>query len=545
VEDKYKAKLAKEKQDDSDDSSDYSDSESDEEEDESGELLTPAVDAQILKTLSDIRSGSAKIYDSSVNFFDAQQLEAIQKEWRAKHGESNKAKLAKNEKPVTLKDYHRELLLSGKWKEDREEDQEEPVLSHVQEQEMLRKEIKAAFKASSSASEEEEEEEGEGNLFKKRARSAEEVAREEEDYRNFLLENLATAENAKESMSDWLNYRAGFDTTGNTGTAQSKDDAFLIDYVLNKGWMDKAQSRLPSYDQIVAEASASEEELERADEYEAALNFRFEQEGGAQVQTFSRTIEGSLRRPETKRKDARAVAKERKSEEKVRKAEELKRLKNLKFAEIRAKLEKIQKVAETPELPEDDLMDELAGGDFDAVKHDALMAKIAQKVNDYDGDEKPEFSDISDCESEKSIDSVADDDDEVEMKIKTKSVKKARKAFKSILKQTQGETGMSAALEELYQLDYEDLIGDIPCRFKYQRVEPSTFGLKIDDILEADDAELNRYFALKKLAPYRAAEVMERDIEKYATSKRLRDLRQNVKQKKKKNNNNKKKPSKN
>ncbi len=541
VEDKYKARLAKkgvfktsESKDDAENSSDYSDSESDEEEDEFGELLTPAVDAQILKTLSDIRSGSAKIYDPSVNFFDAKQLEAIEKEWLAKHGESNKAKMSRNEKPVTLKDYHRKLLLSGAYsnetqggeeEEEKEFEQESSEITHVQEQEKLKKEIKAAFQADASASDEEE------DLFKKRPRSVQEIARDEEDYRNFLLENLSTADNAKESMSDWLNYRAGKDSSNRP--EQSKDDAFLIDYVLNKGWMDKTQSRLPSYDQIVAEASASEEELEKAEEFEAVLNFRFEQEGGTQVQTYARDIEGSLRRPDTKRKDAREAANQRKDEQKARKAEELKRLKNLKFAEIQGKLENIQKVAKTQNLPEEELMEELADGDFDPAKHDALMAKIAMNVERDEYDEKPDFSDISDVES------VAEEQEEI---VKTKSVKKARKAFKSLLKDgKEGETdkNLSAALEELYQLDYEDLIGDIPCRFKYQRVEPSTFGMKVDEILEADDVDLNRYFALKKLAPYRPADVLERDIQRYANPKRLRDLRKNIKSKSKQQNKNK------
>jgi protein KRI1 len=83
-------------------------------------------------------------------------------------------------------------------------------------------------------------------------------------------------------------------------------------------------------------------------------------------------------------------------------------------------------------------------------------------------------------------------------------------------------------LDELYQFDYEDIVAGIPCRFKYRSVPAEDYGLTVEDIIEADESELNRYVSLKRIAPYYSG----LQLDKAKLSKKRKRLRAAIKEKK-------------
>ena len=70
---------------------------------------------------------------------------------------------------------------------------------------------------------------------------------------------------------------------------------------------------------------------------------------------------------------------------------------------------------------------------------------------------------------------------------------------------TKGSKYLDSLLQEYYDLDAEDIIGNgkVKTRFKYTSVPKEDYGLSAEDILLLDDNQLNKFANLKQLRPYR------------------------------------------
>lgn len=635
----------------SDDQDSETDSESDVTEDEDGDQVNANVDAAIFRTLQRIRNKDAALYDSNTDIF-AQEAEAAERAARLSGSSSvapKKAGTTKKEKKVTLQDYQRqrvqeliettdnpaealaEATMSDRVKGILDHDEDGPM-PFAQEQEELRKEVSQAFHAGID---------DQDDLFVKRSEAQNGDA--SSSYRNAVIASLgpnADEETIRQAIRHNQPHQASASTSvlADADNDEKKNEDFLLNYILNRGWIDKSadearpvkprltKANLKSKDDGHAaegnagnnrvatdhaygrdwEAEAAELESEAsfdsmADAFETAYNFRFEQgPESLTIPTYSRTPKDSARREDNTRKRKREERTARKEEEKRLKMQELSRLKNLKRQEIVDKLKKLREVTGSSGVDLDNLDLE---ADFDPDAHDQAMQKaFGDQYYGEQDDEKPSWDDdiniddiIADHEAatpssskknKKNKQSHADDEHRIEMdadfmqdgdavdgqgsaaagskeaalrarladnKLSKKERKKLKKKLKAALSKSSstangdddsdsdaeaGANGVDVSamdadtvaptpssssdkkamakemIDSYYNLDYEDMIGDLPTRFKYTQVAPADYGMSAVDILLADDEQLNSVVGLKNLQPYRRGKNRPMDLGK-------------------------------
>lgn len=541
-----------------------SESSSESSSDDSEVDLDPALERDFYRTLSLLKKKDPKIYEKDAMFYSEGPSTSDEKPSTSK----------KAVKPMYLKDYERKVILEreGKFVDDDESDEEEAAKrieraaspSYIQEQQ----EIKESFRKFIQDSDDEEkegEEDEVANLLTRRIKTQEEKDKEEADFVEWL-KGQAELEGPEE-VTDMKYLRDYWNDP-----ELDEKERFLRDYVLNKGYLeeDGDDDKIPTYDEVVQdEVEDSEEEgesfLERQEDFERNYNFRFEEPDSQEIKTYPRNIATSVRSKDHSRKLKREEVKERKRKEKEHKQEQLKQLKNLKRSEILDKLKTIQELTGNEQLAfsQNDL-----DGDFDPQQHDQLMQKVfGDEYYGGEEDEKPQFDDDNEMEEHWNWDTwtgeareeedyedygeeegeyqphcdddgfVMDADYDPSQHTSKKQKKKERKKLKKEDMPQMGkkkkqsyfaeaitknkpvfdpkEKSFEQYLDEYYKLDYEDIIDDLPCRFRYRKVVANDFGLTTDEILNANDKELNQWCSLKKTCMFRSEREELCDLKNY------------------------------
>jgi len=534
-----------------------SDSESEESEDSDAEELTEEVEKDFYKTLACLKAKDPKIYDKDATFFESKAPDPSDS-----GGKSDKSK--KKDKKITIGDMERKIMLEKGGTYDEMEDnnlKNDQGQTYVEEMKDIKKSLKDAI-ATSSTDEDDSEEDG---LLQPRSKTKVEKEKEEEDYKAWLAGQTESIsdEGLKSSMSGLKSFWSKSDL--------DDGEKFLKDYILNKRYKDSDQPNyVPTYEQVVHDSdeglSEDERNVEKQEEFEHKFNFRFEEPDEEFIKRYPRTIKNSLRQVDDKRKKKRKEVEERKKQEKQQKKEEIKVLKDMKKKEILDKLDKLKKITGNEDMA---LRDEDIEGDFDPAEYDRRMQELFENYDNTNADdEKPEFSDLEDdadygeeLETEDwdnwtgpgGDDTHCEDPDfnmdcdyseptpgssmQNELIENSRGRKKSRRKskFSNAIEGSQSKPVFDPSdktfeeyVDEYYKLDCEDVIGDLPCRFKYRSVEANDFGLSTDEILTADDKELNAWVSLRKTCQYRSAEEERRDVHAYKIKQKNEQLKKKI-----------------
>lgn len=472
--------------------SDTSSEESSSEEEDEGELATEALDSEIIATINAIKTKDPRVYDTSVKFYTDADSEA-----------GATSKVAK-EKPMHLRDYHRQNLLNGV----HGEDVDEQPLTYNEEQERLKESVVAQMHAAAQDSDASESEEG------------------------FLKAKAKSKRPAKEPELDVDN-------------ADKDPELFLSNFMASRAWAQQDERQLQPFE------SDDEEEDRKADEFEAAYNLRYEdpEKSNEKLQSHSRDIAAkySVRREETnprqRKREAEKAAKEAVRQER---REEKARYRKLKIEEVEDKVRKIKQAAgiRTQDLQPEDWQ-RFVDEDWDDDKWDEEMQKrfgeeyyaeadvLSEDEEGSKKPKKPKFDD--DIDIKDIVPDFEEEDERPDFSLSDEDAPKAKKPKQVNEEKKRQEKKERRIIEQLVddqlQMDLDHALpksSKSKSGFRYRETSPKTFGLTSRDILLADDSQLNQFAGLKKLAAFRDSERKRKDQKHLSKKNRLRQWRRDV-----------------
>ena len=439
----------------------------------------------------------------------------------------NEISQSSKQKKMTLMDYHKKLLKEKKGiteEDEAEHSASKPMggLSYHQELMQIRSQFKAAVDGG--------EESDDGELIS----GLKPVKSKNIDNLNDVLETPTADDDIQYLKNYWKKDTKQLD----------EKDCFLRDYILNKKYLDSNDPKQRSksaidqffgnFDKNEDDANGEDSEPEEETKVETVVaKHHFEEPGAFEIKRYPRTMDSARDLVKDEKSSKRKEARERKKKEK---GHDLKMFSQLRKEEIQSKLKKLSEVSGNKQfindhqLDLDMLIDD--NKDFDPSKYDEYMEKLFSD-NYYDDkkgcsdSKKPQFEFMEgiDDEIEKAIESgpkpayeesvgnVSDDEDEDTPGTSRKSRRKQRKELK--------KKRIRFKPVDIDKLPvFEDIIGgDLPTRFKYRKVEPLDFGLSTEELLLAQDKELNQWASLKKTVGYREFKEERSDAALYSRRK--------------------------
>ena len=514
----------------------------DESEDDEGLLATRDVDVEIMDTLNAIRSKDPRIYDGKRKFYKDFDPDAVAQQSETK------------EKPMYLHDYHRKNLMEGYTGDGEDVDQQQSA-SYKQKQDFLKKQLLQQTHAANG-----DEEVGDND------------SNEDEDGENFLKAKPPEQREGSSSATKGPEKEVASTSALDPTTADRDPETYLSNFMVSRAWVPDTQSRWQPFD------SDDSEDEARADAFEEAYNMRFEdpEQSNEKLMSHAREVASkySVRREEPKgRKKAREKERTKKEEARLQREEEKARLRKLRIEGVE---DRVKKIKEAAGLKSSDTVD-LAGWErfldegWDDEKWEDEMKKRfdekfyaendgANSENDAEGSEKrgskftreprkPTWDDdidikdlvpeYQDDETTQPAFTLTDDEDadasglsEEKPKSKKDRVQSRADAKRAMRKERRH---IEALVDTSLQADPSFLppsgsskakpsTAETP-RFRYRETSPSSFGLTARDILLANDAQLNQFAGLKKMAAFRDPERKRKDKKRLGKKARLREWR--------------------